>query len=78
MRENLSGVMIAPSTLKQLELITNDWCYLKDKNEFKEMFRKQTQNSHDYFIANIEDPAVYLDHEFKPMTPLLKEKKGEM
>lgn len=79
MRENLSGVMIAPSTLKQLDLITHDWCYLKDKNDFKEMFRKQTQNSHDYFIANIEDPAVYLDHEFKPMSPLLKEKKkGEM
>lgn len=73
-RENLSGVMIGPSTLKQLELITADWCYLKDKNNFKDMFRRQTQNSHDYFIANIESPAVYLAHDFSPLDELLIEK----
>ena len=75
-RENLSGGMIGQSTNKQLDLITGDHCYLRDKKDFCELFRKQTKECHDYFCFNYEHPAFYMDHEFKPLDVLLKE-KGE-
>jgi hypothetical protein len=69
-RENLSGCMIASSTAKQVELIAGDWNYLKDKNTFRQLFQRQTRDEHAYFIANLEDPAVYLDHAFLPLPHL--------
>lgn len=74
-RENLSGCMIGPSTAKQIELLANDWCYLSDKQQFKNLFRRQTEGAHDYFIADIAHPAVYLDHQFEPLPDLLEEKR---
>jgi len=74
-RENLSGAMIAPATAKQIDLIAGDWNYLADKNAFKDLFRRQTEGSHDYFVADIAHPAVYLDHQFRPLPDLLEEKK---
>jgi hypothetical protein len=75
-RENLSGCMIASSTAKQLELVAADWNYLSEKAMFRDMFRRQTDKSHDYFIADLENPAVYLDHQFQPMPEMLRDKRG--
>jgi hypothetical protein len=74
-RENLSGCMIGQSTGKQLDLIIGDWNYLHDKNKFRELFNQQTKDAHDYFIADLEDPAVYLDHTFLPLPHLLEQKR---
>jgi len=73
-RENLSGGMIGQSTNKQLDLITSDHCYLKNKQHFQELFRRQTAEAHDYFVFSNEHPACYLDHEFRPLPDLLQEK----
>lgn len=73
-RENLSGAMIGQSTNKQLDLITADWCFLKDKKHFQDLFRQRTKNSHDYMILNLEQPAVYLDDKFEPIPDLVIEK----
>ena len=75
-RENLSGGMIGQSTNKQLDLITADHCYLRDKKDFHELFRSQTKEAHDYFCFNMEIPCCYLDHQFKPLPHLLREKEG--
>jgi hypothetical protein len=74
-RENLSGCMVGPATAKQIELIAGDWNFLQDKQQFRDLFRRQTDKAHDYFIADIAHPAVYLTHEFRPLPDLLAEKE---
>ena len=70
LRENLSGAMIGQSTNKQIDLIESDWNRLPTKKHFFELFRRQTPNSHDYLVLNHEDPALYLDMEWKSLPDL--------
>jgi hypothetical protein len=67
LRENLSSALIGQSTNKQIELIENDFNFLPSKKEFVALFRKQTEDPHQYFTLNHEHPAVYLDHDWSPL-----------
>jgi hypothetical protein len=67
LRENLSSAMIGQSTNKQIQLIENDFNFLPTKKEFVDLFRQQTEGTHEYAIFSHEHPAVYLDHDWEPL-----------
>jgi hypothetical protein len=68
-RENATGAIFFSCSNKQLELIENDFNYLKNKNGFREMFREATNEPYSFFVVNLSNPlnTRYMDRNFQPI-----------
>jgi len=68
-RENMSGGIFFSCSDKQLELITDDICYISNKKLFKKSFRDVTNIKHGFMVVDFSKPIDkrYLDSNFKPI-----------
>jgi hypothetical protein len=63
-REQVSGIIMGKCSNKDLELIEGDFNYI-NKNKFREMFRKNTEESHDFMVVNFSNGKhIYQDKNF--------------
>lgn len=72
-RCNLTGAIIFNMmTDKDLEMITDDHCYLTDRKAFKKMYRENTREKHSFIIINYTNDfhELYLDKDFKSIIPM--------
>lgn len=69
LRENLSGIICASCSDRQLESISEDFNYIGDKKMFREMFRKMTDDKFSFFVANLTNDKKdrYLSDTFEPI-----------
>ena len=70
LRENASGLVIGKASNKQLDLIEQDHNYLKGKNgkkDFKELFRKTTEEPFSKFIINFSKKHLYFNQDMEPL-----------
>jgi len=66
-REQCSGCILGKSSNKQLELISDDFNYLrgpKNKQRFLEMVKSNTKEKHDFIVFNFSNKNIYQDNEF--------------
>ena len=69
-RNQITGAILFSTSLKELELISDDMNYLEDKKKFIKMFRKYTGKSkHSFLVVNFTNNQgeLYMDDEFKPI-----------
>ena len=68
-RENATGAIFFSCSNKQLELIENDFNYMKTKNDFREMFRDATNEPYSFFVVNLSNPldSRYMNKNFQPI-----------
>jgi len=69
-RENMTGGIFFSCSDKQLDLITDDICYISNKKLFKKSFRNLTNIKHGFMVVDFSKPIDkrYLDSHFKPIT----------
>ena len=68
-RENMTGGIFFSCSEKQLDLITDDICYISNKKLFKNSFRNLTNIKHGFMVVDFSKPIDkrYLDSNFKPI-----------
>jgi len=68
-RENMTGGIFFSCSEKQLDLITDDICYISNKKLFKKSFRNLTNIKHGFMVVDFSKPIDkrYLDSNFKPI-----------
>lgn len=54
-RTNLRACILFKQNNKDLDLITDDFCYC-NKKEFQKIFKDSTKDKHDFFFINLENP----------------------
>lgn len=69
LRTNLTGAIMFSTSMKELELIAEDFNYTENKKQFIKMFRKETKEPRSFMVINFSNkPAeMYLDTEFNPI-----------
>jgi hypothetical protein len=67
-RENATGLVLGKSSNKQLDLIENDYNYMKNKKQFLDMVRDNTKTKHDFMIFTPDKKEVYRDDKFRPIS----------
>jgi len=67
LRSQLTGIFIAKTSTKELELIEQDVNFLDNKKDFMKLMRDNTKNRDFIFInfTNTEDEGMYLNSNFK-------------
>lgn len=64
-REQVSGAILYKCSNKDLDLIESDFNYLKNKKDFRDMFRKNTDGKYDYLVINFSNGNnLYQDKNF--------------
>ena len=69
-RTNLTGLVCFGTNNKELELISEDFNYLKTKQDFREMFYEATKERNSFLAINMNksvEDGRYMDTEFKPI-----------
>ena len=65
LRSNLTGACLGATSMKELELIENDFNYLNSKKEFIKMFREYTSEPRSFLCVNFTNKdGLYMDSEF--------------
>ena len=69
LRTNLTGAIMFSTSMKELELISEDFNYTENKKQFIKMFRKETKEPRSFMVINFSNkPAeMYMDSEFNPI-----------
>ena len=70
LRENASALILGKSSNKQLDLIEQDHNYLKGKNakkDFKDLFRKTTEEPFTKFIINFSKRHLYFNENMEEL-----------
>ena len=69
LRENLRGGIFFSGTDLQLEKIAEDHNILKDKKQFRNMYREVTKEPHTFLVVNYSNPVEsrYLNCDFLPV-----------
>ena len=68
-RENLTGLICASCSDRQLDIISEDFNYSGCKKTFRMMFRDLTNNKFTFFICNLSNKKkdIYMDSNFEPI-----------
>ena len=68
-RENMTGLISASCSDKQLELVSSDFNYMGCQKKFRSVFRKLTDKKFTFFICNLsnEKENRYMDGDFTPI-----------
>ena len=69
LRTNLTGAILFNTSMKELELITEDLNYMSTKKEFIKTFREVTKEPRQFMVVNFSNKPedMYMDSEFKPI-----------
>jgi hypothetical protein len=69
LRENLRGGIFFSGTDLQLEKIQEDHNILKDKKQFRTMYREVTKEPHSFLVVNYSNPVEsrYMNSDFLPI-----------
>jgi len=69
LRTNLSGAIMFSTSMKELELIAEDFNYMTTKKDFIKIFRETTAKPRQFMVINFSNPPedMYLDTEFQPI-----------
>ena len=68
LRSQITGACFGTCSMRELEMIENDFNYLDSKKSFIKMFRKHTEESRSFICINFTGNAgLYYDREFKPI-----------
>ena len=66
LRSNLTGAILFNTSMKELELIAEDFNYLKTKKAFIEMFRRETEKPRSFLVINFSNPeGLYMNKKFQ-------------
>jgi len=72
-RSNITGAVLGSTSMKELELIAEDYNYLKSKREFINLFRENTNDAdgRGFLVINFSNPdGLYMDRNFKTIKML--------
>lgn len=65
-RSNLTGAILFNTSMKELELIAEDFNYMNTKKEFISMFRRETEQPRSFLVINFSNPeGLYMNKKFK-------------
>ena len=69
LRTNLTGAIMFSTSMKELDLISEDFNYMSTKKEFIKMFRETTKIPRSFLVINFSNPPdeMYLNTEFEPI-----------
>ena len=68
-RSNCTGAILFSTSMKELELIADDYNYLKSKREFINLFRENTNEPRSFLVINFTNPGgLYMDRDFKTIS----------
>jgi len=69
LRTNITGAIMFSTSMKELELIAEDFNYMGNKKEFIKIFRKETKVPRSFMVINFSNPPdqMYMDTEFNPI-----------
>ncbi len=69
LRTNLTGAIMFSTSMKELELISEDFNYTDNKKQFIKMFRDETKKPRSFMVINFSNKPeeMYLDSEFQPI-----------
>lgn len=69
LRTNLTGAIMFSTSMKELELISEDFNYMANKKDFIKMFRDETKKPRSFLVINFSNKPeeMYLDSEFQPI-----------
>mgnify|MGYP003650134727 CR=1 FL=1 len=69
LRTNLTGAIMFSTSMKELELIAEDFNYTESKKQFIKMFRETTKIPRSFMVINFSNSPdeMYLDTEFQPI-----------
>ena len=66
LRSNLTGAILFNTSMKELEMISEDFNYLSSRKQFIKMFRDYTKEPRSFLVVNFtNDGGIYMDKEFK-------------
>ena len=65
LRSQLTGAILFNTSMKELELIAEDFNYLDNKKQFVKMFRKETEEKRSFLVINFtNNGSMYMDSLF--------------
>ena len=69
LRTNLTGAIMFSTSMKELELIAEDFNYMTTKKEFIKIFRETTAKPREFMVINFSNPPaeMYLNTMFEPI-----------
>ncbi len=69
LRTNLTGAIMFSTSMKELELISEDFNYMTTKKEFIKIFRETTAKPREFMVINFSNPPaeMYLNTMFEPI-----------
>ena len=66
LRSNLTGAILFNTSMKELEMIAEDFNYLSSRKQFIKMFRDYTKEARSFLVVNFtNDGGIYMNSEFK-------------
>lgn len=66
LRSNLTGAILFNTSMKELELIADDFNYMKTKKSFIEMFRRETREPRSFLVINFTNKdSMYMNKDFQ-------------
>jgi len=69
LRSNLTGAILFNTSMKELELIAEDFNYKNTKKEFISMFRRETDQPRSFLVVNFSNPdGLYMNSRFKTIS----------
>ena len=70
LRSNLTGAILFNTSMKELDLIGEDFNYMTSKKKFIDMFRRETSKTpRSFLVINFSNPGgLYMDSNFKTIT----------
>jgi len=69
LRSNLTGAILFNTSMKELELIAEDFNYKKTKKSFMEMFRKETEKPRSFLVINFSNKSgLYMNSKFQTIS----------
>ena len=71
LRTNITGAILFGTSMKEVELISEDMNYFNDKKTFIKMFREATKTPRSFLVVNyskgLSAETLYFDGEFNPI-----------
>ena len=69
LRTNITGAILFNTSMKELDLISDDMNFMNNNKDFIKMFRKTTEQPRSFLAVNFSNPpeTLYMDSEFKPI-----------
>lgn len=65
-RSNITGAILFNTSSKELELIAEDFNYMIKKNDFIEMFRRETKEPRSFLVVNFTNKeSLYMNSDFE-------------